>query len=568
MARGRVGLALRRFVTRVGGRLWTGAGALSIPLVNRTPLLFLPAMALIIGGPPLVLIFLAGYVAYRVARRLGFLERYTSVIGRVVDHLNVPAMVVFMGVEGAIFFPTNFNVVLILANLILLIVMKLMNTRKSAAAWLIAVVMIVWTVALGLFLFRLTFVESYLGNIVLLGAVAAMASVIAVCIDILVHRKAIDKLVWNRRNAWASSVCLLMATQAYGFGLSYDNISVDAILAQEGVSKIATYEDFSDFRSRTQARVNLVSQACHDDQYLIGYFMDLGTPAIAYDNGSEEVVALPDLGGDASENYINFCERDQYLVGTGNRLVLLQEWYGSFVVRDEVIFEGNSNYVYRFDLNRQTGQNYVNVWNMSHRGVAYEVKIVDDRIVLGERIEALMTIHNGDTTFLIGDGEVDRIDGGNVTAKAAIADQPRYTRVAFSARNNSLFLIDLAGSTFGKLDVLDARTLARKRTVSLDKGIRFLGYNEKHDVVVVANTLNGNLHIVDAATSNVIKTMEFSYRLRTIQFSDDQDLAFVACAAGLYSIDLAAVVKEARRPPVDPRPGPAGQGQKMPRPMP
>jgi hypothetical protein len=568
MARGRVRLALRRFAGWVGGGLWKGAGAVSTRLVNQGPALILPALATVIGGPPLMLIVLALFVAYRVAKRFTRLGRHAAVIERTTRHLSLGAMVVFLGVQAAIFFPTEFNLLLLLVNLVLLAVMRLMNTRKSASIALIVTILLVWTVSLGFFLVRLTWLEAWLANVGLVAVAAAMLSVIAACIDILVHRKAIEPLVASRRNAWASSMCVLVATQAYGFGLTYDTAGVDAILAQDGVHKIATYEGNSEFRSRTQIRVNLASETCRKDRYLVGYFMDSGLPPVAYDWGSEVVVTLPGLSGDSSETYVAFCDRNQYLMGAGNRLVLLQDWFGEFVVRDEVVFEGVGNYVYRIDTNPVTGQNHVNVWDRARSGVAFEVSVVDDRLVLGDRIDAMMTIHDGDASFRMTDSDLVRLDDGVVVAQAPIGAVPKYTHLAFSPRNRSLFLIDLVGSAFGKLDVLDADTLVRKRTFNLDKGIRFLAYNDKHDVLVVANTLNGNLFVLEGVTGNVLKTLKFSYRLRTIQFSEDRDRAFVTCAAGLYAIDLAKVVEVARRPPAIPMPGPPGQPIGRPRALP
>lgn len=459
-----------------------------------------------------------------------------------------------LAVLSAFLFSDLCAAILLSMSLALWVVLVPARSWRYQRVAAVSALLVAWAASFVYLAARFTLLYDPVADTLLVILVASPLAVVAVCIHMLVHRRPLERLVTHRWGAWASTSYLLMFTQIFAFGLTYDTSSVPAILRQAGVSSIATYEGATEFKRRTGLVVNLVTEACRKDRYLVGYFMTSGgLPTIALDALTGEVTPLP-VVGDSSESFLNLCARNRVLVGSANRLVLLEDRDRDYVIRDEVAFDGGQDYVRRVTADPVTDRAWVSVWNpRAGRGVVHQVTIADSRIVLGAPLEAGLFVPWGDTAFTLKDGMLQKLQDGRVVAETRRGDSPKFTRLAYSAQHDLLYLINGVGGFFsGTMEIIDARTLQRRKTVELRKGIRFFGYNRRYDLLLVANYTTGELYVVDPVGGGLLQTLQFSGRLRTIQFSDDEERALVVCAAGLFRIDMATVARTANRPPALP----------------
>ena len=471
---------------------WKFAYRFANVLINRVHflpfILVLMFLAGLVSDPGILLVVIVGggalWIALRwhriraplvaiclMAERFRFMPRMTRIIRQIATILAVIVTMASLVVASGFLFSPICVTVMFAISLVLWIIFVAARSWRHHRIVATTTVLLTWAASFAFLVSRFTLLYAPVADAILVAIIASLAPVIAVSTHMLIRQRPLDSLITNPWGAWATSTYLILFTQAFAFGLTYDTSHTREILDQQGVTAIATYEQPTDFRRQTGLVINLAAETCRKDRYLVGYFMTTGgLPAIAFDAPTGEVTPLA-IVGDSSENFINLCDDHEYLVGSGNRLVLLEERGQDFVMRDDLAFPGSRDYVRRIMTDPITHRNWVSVWHPeSETGTVHEVKVGNGRISLGETLNAELIIPFGDTTFALQGGMLQKIQDGHVVAQIVRGDSPKFTGITFSPRHNLLYLINgVLGFFSGTMEIIDGDTLKRIKTVDLKK---------------------------------------------------------------------------------------------------
>ena len=118
-----------------------------------------------------------------------------------------------------------------------------------------------------------------------------------------------------------------------------------------------------------------------------------------------------------------------------------------------------------------------------------------------------------------------------------------YFNVALDRRRGELFADCMST---GRLFALDRDTLATKRGGRNARGLRFLQYDAKRDLLYAGNFFTGDLVALDPATFAERARVYVGPRPRWVELTDDGDRLLVASGAGGVEVDLRTALRERR----------------------
>ena len=111
-----------------------------------------------------------------------------------------------------------------------------------------------------------------------------------------------------------------------------------------------------------------------------------------------------------------------------------------------------------------------------------------------------------------------------------------YFNVVLAERRNELLVGNMAS---GRFFALDRNALATTRKGRGPRGIRFMAYDERRDLLYVANFFDGTLAAVSPDDFAVRSVLRVGPRPRWVSFAEGGDALLVASGVGAVRVDLA-----------------------------